>query len=252
MKIGSGLLLAVLGVGLSTTVIADENGSGLPGAYDWYGNVSVSYLDVGGELEFFGNTASVYGGTPTIDMDDGARLSLAFGFGASRGWRLEGEFGYLALNSDADAVFGINDRAEDTFSVDAEVESLIFMLNGIYEFDIGNPKFLPYVKGGVGVARNKATQALLDVNYAAPIWDGSVFEGESLVGYAYPEGEVTEFAWNVSAGLRLKLSQQLSLAFEYGFTDLGEAITGTDENGDALGISDLSTQKLTLGLTYDF
>ena len=39
---------------------------------------------------------------------------------------------------------------------------------------------------------------------------------------------------------------------EYGFTDLGEAITGTDENGDALGISDLSTHQLTLGLAYDF
>jgi opacity protein-like surface antigen len=92
----------------------------------------------------------------------------------------------------------------------------------------------------------------LDVDYAAPIWDGSVFEGESLIGYAYPEGDVTEFAWNVGAGLRLQLAQRFALAFEYGFTDLGEAVTGTDDNGDALGITDLSTQQLTLGLTYDF
>ena len=247
MKIGFGLMLATLGVGLSTTVIADDDVDRFSDSFDWYGSVSASYLNVGGELEFFGKTTSVYGGTPTIDMDDGGRLSLAFGVKLSQGWRLEGDFGYLALNSDADQVFGLDDRVEDSFSVDAEIESLVFMLNGIYDFDIGNQKILPYVKAGVGVARNKATQALLDVNYAAPIWEGSIFEGKSLVGYAYPEGEVTEFAWNVSAGLRLKLSQQLSLAFEYGFTDLGEAITGTDENGDALGISDLSTQQLTLG-----
>jgi opacity protein-like surface antigen len=252
MKTGFGLMLAALGVGLSTTVIADDDVDRFSDSFDWYGSVSASYLNVGGDLEFFGNTASVYGGTPTIDMDDGGRLSLAFGIKAPQGWRLEGDVGYLTLNSDADQVFGLDDRAEDSFSVDAEIESLVFMLNGIYDFDIGNQKILPYVKAGVGVARNKATQALLDVNYVAPIWDGSIFEGESLTGYAYPEGEVTEFVWNVGAGLRLQLSRKFSLAFEYGFTDLGEAVTGTDENGDALGITDLNTQQLTLGLTYDF
>jgi hypothetical protein len=150
-------MLAALGAGLSTEAVAENDGGELLGAFDWYGSVSASYLDVGGSLEFFGNTASIYGGTPTIDMDDGTRFSLAFGVKAPRGWRLEGDFGYLTLNSDADPVFGLNDRAEDSFSVDAEIESLVFMLNGIYDFDIGNPGLVPYLKGGIGVARNKAT-----------------------------------------------------------------------------------------------
>jgi len=240
----------------ASSVIADEFDSS-DSAFNfldlqWYGSLNAGYLKPGGEVSFFGNTASIYGGTPTVDVDDGGRVSLAIGFVGPGGWRLEGDFGYLNMRTDTSPVFGVDDRAGDSFVLDAEVESLVFMLNGIYEFDMGNSRFTPFIKGGIGVARNKTTQALLDVQFNAAIWDGTVFEGQSLTDVAYPEGRRTEFAWNISAGLRMALTERFALSLAYGLIDLGEALTDTDENGDALGFSDLVTEQLSLGLYFRF
>ena len=218
---------------------------------DWYGGVTGSYLIGGGDVDLFGTTPSLYGGVPTLDMDDGGRVSLILGVQGPRGWRFEADLGYLTLETDTAIAGGFDDRDGDLFAVDAEIESLTFMLNAAYDFDIGSPRFTPFVKGGVGVARNEVSGATLDVDFNSPFWDGSAFEGQSIE-YAYPEGDTTEFAWNLSAGLRMQLSQQFSLMFEYGYIDIGETVTGTDENGDALGFTDLGNQQLSLGLMYRF
>lgn len=240
----------------ASPVIADELDSS-DSAFNlvdlqWYGSVNAARLRAGGEVNFFGNTASIYGGTPTVDMDDGGRVSLAIGFVGPGGWRLEGDFGYLNMRTDTSPIFGVDDRAGDSFALDAEVESLVLMVNGIYEFEMGNSRFTPFIKGGIGIARNKTTQALLDVQFNAAIWNGTVFEGQSLTDLAYPEGKRTDFAWSISAGLRMALTERFALSLEYGLIDLGEALTATDENGDALGFSDLVTEQLSLGLYFRF
>lgn len=222
------------------------------GNLQWYASINAAYLKSTGDVNFFGNTASIYGGTPTIDFDDGGKASLAFGFEAPGNWRVEGNFGYLNLRTDTSPVFGIDDRIDDIFSVDAEVESLVFMLNGIYDFDMGSSKFTPFVKGGIGVARNKTTQVLLDVQYNSAIWEGSVLEGQSVTDFPYPGGTSTEFAWNISAGMKMALSERFALLLEYGFVDLGQALTETNDNGDALGFDDLATEQLSFGVEFRF
>ena len=235
---------------------ADElNNSG--GAFDysslnWFGNLSTTYMDSSGDINFYGTTTSVYGGTPTISMDDGQSVSLAFGFKTRDGWRLSAEIGQVSTNSNTSDYFGLDDRIDDSFRVDAEIESFVFMLNGGYDFDIGLERFTPFFEGGVGVARNESKYALLGVSYDSLIWNGTSFDDQQLEGYAYPSGKTTEFAWTVSAGLRMALTERFDLSFSYGLMDMGEAVTGTDAGGDALGFDDLSSQQWKLGLDFEF
>lgn len=218
----------------------------------WYGGLHTSYLKANGEVSFYGNAATIYGGTPAIGMDDGGAVSLTLGTDIGNGWRLQGDFGYLNMRTDTSPVLGFDDRSDDLFSMDAEVESLLLMLNGAYDFDIGGPRLTPFVTGGIGLARNKSTQTSLDVEFNSALWNGSIYEGATLDDYQYPKGRATEFAWNVGAGLRFDLSDHFAMVLEYGFLDLGEALTETDENGDALGWNDLTTERLTLGVDYRF
>lgn len=242
LKVSTVAILLVPMAAFAEEPVADRN---------WYGSIATGYVFAGGDADFFGTTASVYGGMPSIGMDDGGRFSLAVGLNLGDGWRLEGDFGYLNLNTDTDTYFGSDDRTGDRFLLDGEIESFVFTLNVIHDFDVGNRRLKPFVKGGIGVARNDAT-AELDVDYDAPLWIGTTFEGERLRDYAYPEGSTTEFAWNLSAGVRLALARQFSLTLEYGLIDIGDALTETDEFGDAIGYSDLLSEQLLIGIDYRF
>jgi opacity protein-like surface antigen len=218
----------------------------------WYAGIVTSYLIASGDANFYGNTQSIYGGSPTFGMDDGRALSLTFGRDFSDGWRLQGQISYQNMQSNVSPVSGFDDRSEDLFAVDAEIESTLLMLNGFYDFDIGANWFKPYLKGGIGVSRNKTTQANIAVEYNSAIWDGSVLQGQFVDDIQYPEGKSTEFAWNIGAGLVFDVSENFDLSFEYGFLDLGEALTETTGGGDALGWSDLSAQSISLGIDYRF
>ena len=252
MKTRFGPILVLLTLSAPPVVADDQQRAGTRLAnLDWYGGVNGSYLIAGGDVNLLGATDSLYGGTPTFDMDDGGRVSLSFGVDGPGGWRFEADLGYLTQTTDSGIRSGFDDRDGDLFAVDAEIESLTFMLNAAYDFDVGSPRFTPFIKAGVGVARNEVDNALLGVEFNSAFWDGSAFEGESVIN-AYPDGNRTEFAWNISAGLRTQLTQQFSLLFEYGYIDIGEAVTGTDDNGDALGFTDLGSQQFTLGLIYSF
>lgn len=218
----------------------------------WYGSINAAYFKSNGELDFYGKTASVYGGLPTIQMDDGGQVSFAYGFETPGGWRLEGTLGYANSRTDTASVFGLDDRATDIFAVDAEIESVVFMLNGSYEFNLSNSRITPFVKAGIGVARNKVTDATLDVQFGSAIWAGSVFEDQAVINQPVPNGQTTEFVWNISAGAKVNLTQRLALSLEYGRIDLGDAVSGTTENGDAFRFGNLISDQLSLGLDFRF
>lgn len=218
----------------------------------WFAKISTSYLNTDGDVEFYGTSASTYGGTPTMGMDDGAAVTLAVGFATASNWRLAASLTYASTETDTRSVYGFGDRADDVFTLDAEIDSLVFMLDGTYDFDIGSPRFTPFVKAGLGVARNETSQALQSLEYNSAIWAGTIYEGQTLVDYAYPDDSSTEFAWRLGIGLRLKLADSLALALEYGYLSLGDALTATDENGDAIRFTDLASEQASLGLEYRF
>jgi opacity protein-like surface antigen len=255
MNIQSGFVaatvLAIAAPGFAEPLDAAKYHSGLSNM-QWYGSISASHLWTDGNVKFYGTTASAYGGTPTIAMEDGDAVSLAIGFADRSGWRLEGSATHLTMRTDSSVVPGLDDRTDDLFSVDAEVDSWVFMLNGSYDLRLGNPRFTPYLKAGFGVAYNTSGPALLDLEYNSAIWDGSSLEGQSLVNHKYPEGKATEFAWNVDVGIRLRMSQRFDSFLQYGFLSLGNAQTELDEYGDVLGFDNLTNRQLSVGLEYRF
>lgn len=239
-KVLAGALIAS-----SSAAAVAEEGAG------WYGSIASGYLWADGDGTLIGTTQSVYGGSPTFDMDDGRLFSFAAGRRLPSGWRIEGELKLLSLDTNAGAVTGLEQRGDDTFWLNGNVDSTLLMVNGLFDLKTRGERFLPYIRLGAGLARNETT-ATLDVLYESAVWTGTVLEGAAVSGRAFPEGREISFAWNVGFGVRTSLTDRFSLGLEYGFLDLGDAATGTDDENDALVYSDLSAQSLLLGLDYSF
>jgi opacity protein-like surface antigen len=232
----------MLAVSASNGVQAEES--------PWYGKVESGYLFADGDVDLTGASSSVYGGSPTFDMDDGGQVSFALGHRLPNGWRIEANMSFLNFDTDTGTTTGFDDRADDTFRLDGGVDSAVLMLDGVFDVPGGGTRFTPFLKAGIGIARNEASAAL-DVQYDSAIWDGTVFEGETITDHRFPDAFETSFAWNIGFGVRTKLTDRFMLSLEYGFIDLGEAATGTDASNDAITYSKLTSQRLLLGLNFE-
>lgn len=216
----------------------------------WYVSAKSAYLFGEGDATLIGTTASAYGGFPTIGIDDGVQISIAAGRRIPNGWRIEAELGFLELDTDDGLVAGLDDRMDDTFRLDGSINSTVLMFNTLIDLDMSE-RFTPYLKAGIGIARNEAS-ATLDVDYNSAMWEDGFLEGQSVRGMPFPHGYDTSFAWNMGIGVRTALTDRFLLALEFGVIDLGEAVTGIDGNSDAITFSDLESQRLSLGLNFQF
>jgi opacity protein-like surface antigen len=218
----------------------------------WYGKIASGYLFAEGDVDFIGTTSSVYGGSPTFAMDDGGQTSFAVGRKLPNGWRIEANMSFLDVDTGTGPVMGFDERVDDLFRIDGNVDSTVFMLNGLFDLNmVRGTRFTPYLKAGIGIARNEAS-ATLDVQYNSAIWTGTVFEGQALEEGRLPDAFETSFTWNVGLGVRTRLSDRFLLAMEYGFIDLGDTVTGIDAGNDASTFSKLTAQQLLLGLNFEF
>ncbi len=117
--------------------------------------------------------------------------------------------------------------------------STTFTTNLAYDFVLKSSKLRPYLKGGIGVAWNKAEADVLG-------------PGPSAGWGVYSAGTDTRFAWSQGAGLAYPVDERLSLTAEYRYMDLGSAETGGDINGQRMRFDDLGSHEMTLGLRYAF
>jgi opacity protein-like surface antigen len=91
-----------------------------------------------------------------------------------------------------------------------KIRSTALMLNGYY--DIGTfGNFTPYLSAGVGVALNKAGE--LDYAFS----EGNI---------SYSQQTTTNLAYQIGAGTAVKLTDRVSLDFNYKFLNMGSAKTG--------------------------
>ncbi len=217
----------------------------------WYVSFHSGYVLSDSEANFFGTTQSVYGGSPSIDMDDGARLSFALGRQVFENWRLDLELGFVSIQPEDAALTGLDLRSEDSFRLGGDVESYTLMANVGYDFNDLNWWATPFVKAGIGASYNKADTPL-SVEYNSAIWQGTSFEGQTLTDYSFPDNNSTEFAWSAAAGFKRQFAERLALRFEYGWLNLGEASSGTDDGNDAIGYTDLGSQQFSFGVDYNF
>jgi opacity protein-like surface antigen len=140
-----------------------------------------------------------------------------------------------------------------TNTLEAKIETHALFINGFYDFQpftISNTAITPYLGGGVGISRNKMGTTVQDIN---GIPTGTTLDGNTI----------NQFAYKLSAGTLVSLTEQLSLDVNYQYVNLGAFKGGTEFSRDGVrfpvfdnqrGINggDIKTQELMVGLQYTF
>ncbi|MGF1757218.1 porin family protein [Photobacterium sagamiensis] len=170
--------------------------------------------------------------------DYGESYQLGLGFRFDENFRIEGRVSHR--NNDSDNTrMGFSPLAgmDVTGTVNGKLSSTSVTVDGFYDF-ANQTSFTPYLKAGVGVARNS--------------YEATLFVSEFNAGFGYEEETSTEFVWNVGAGVSYELTKTVDLFAEYQLQSLGEVKTATDISGDAIGNDDYLVQEVNIGLRYLF
>ena len=203
-------------------------------------------------------------GTTSFNNADGDLITLqnedlgtgsAFGFSVGKyltdSFRLELE-AIKRAGYEYDA--RVSNAGFTSFTEKAKIETHALFINGFYDFQpftMSNTAITPYLGGGVGISRNKMRTI---VQYSpAPIANGVSTDGDTI----------NQFAYKLSAGTLVSITEQLSLDVNYQYVNLGafKGGAGVLVNGVRLpafdrqrGINggDIKTQELMVGLQYTF
>lgn len=221
---------------LTTTVLLSQ-----AHAADWYISANAAYSDPSSTVFNDGTNGP---GTPKSSIDSDMRYGIAVGLEVLPDLKIELEYSLASYDTDANRALGNDTRALDSFGIDANLDVDLLTLNVSYEFQ-NTSQFTPFIKGGVGSSFYDATGDLFVGSFG-----GSDFEGFLPRTFEY-EGDGSEFAYFVSAGVAMEISNQVEITLEYRYNDLGEVATGYDENGDRLQ-TNLDTNDIQLGLRYSF
>ena len=137
-----------------------------------------------------------------------------------------------------------------TATEEAKIQTEALFVNGFYDFQpfsIRNTAITPYLGGGVGISRNKMGTI---VQYVNGIPDGGTINGTTI----------NQFAYKLSAGTLVSITEQLSLDVNYQYVNLGAFKSGTPfsntfGSGNLLrGFNggEIKSQELMVGLQYTF
>ena len=134
---------------------------------------------------------------------------------------------------------------------EAKMQTEALFINGFYDFQpftMSNTAITPYLGGGVGISRNKM---------------GTIMEHRFglINGVTNDSNTINQFAYKLSAGTLVSITEQLSLDVNYQYVNLGAFKGGTEvlRNGAFVtnlqrGINggEIKTQELMVGLQYTF
>ncbi|QZP17796.1 outer membrane beta-barrel protein [Methylophilales bacterium] len=139
-----------------------------------------------------------------------------------------------------------------TFTYNTKIQTESLFINGFYDFqpfNMSNTAITPYLGGGVGISRNKMGTTVFRNN---GIPSGSTIDGDTI----------NQFAYKLSAGTLVSITEQLSLDVNYQYVNLGAFKGGTEFSNNGVrfpldrqrGINggDIKTQELMVGLQYKF
>lgn len=188
-----------------------------------------------------------------------AEAGAGCSFGGSRGWRVEGMFGYHGRRDlvgepmpyTIDHIY-IDNRPVPTPPPDqhgggnqdplhSNIKTYTAMLN-VYK-DLGNiGGIIPYVGAGMGVAYN-----MMDEVY---------FTGNPLLTNRIHGKNDISFAWAVMAGVGYQVSDRAILDFGYRYIDMGRASSERHDNAGFVNprvtVDDIAAHEIKVGLRYHF
>jgi len=108
---------------------------------------------------------------------------------------------------------------------------------------MSNTAITPYLGGGLGISRNEM---------------GTVTETTAGGGIVSLDSKkINQFAYKVSAGTLVSLTESLSLDINYQYVNLGSFKSGVNAGAEGtldkpLNEGDIKTQELMVGLQYKF
>ena len=191
-------------------------------------------------------------GTPRALQNDDLGTGSAFGF--SLGKYLTDSF-RLELEAIKRTGYEYDGRAIPfpTFTYNTKIQTEALFINGFYDFQpftMSNTAITPYLGGGVGISRNKMGTTVFRSN---GIPSGTTIDGDTI----------NQFAYKLSAGTLVSITEQLSLDVNYQYVNLGAFKGGTELSNKGVrypaldrqrGINggDIKTQELMVGLQYKF
>jgi len=191
------------------------------------------------------------GGLRTFENED-LGTGSAFGFSVGKyltnSFRLELE-AIKRTGYEYDALITTVGLTNNAFEANIQTEALF--VNGFYDFQpfsMSNTAITPYLGGGVGISKNKMGTTDVIVN---GIPNGQTVDGNTI----------HQFAYKLSAGTLVSLTEQLSLDVNYQYVNLGSFKGGTNQfNDGVLGTvlarpingGEIKTQELMVGLQYKF
>ena len=195
-------------------------------------------------------TQTSSGGGIFTQQNEDLGTGSAFGFSVGRyltnSFRLE-----LEAIKRTGYEFDARDTSRPRFTDEAKIQTEALFINGFYDFQpfsLKSTSITPYLGGGVGISRNKM---------------GTIMEHRfGLINGVTNDGNtINQFAYKLSAGTLVSLTQQLSLDVNYQYVNLGAFKGGTEvllngafNNTSQRGINggDIKTQELMVGLQYKF
>ena len=110
------------------------------------------------------------------------------------------------------------------FTYKAKIQTEALFINGFYDFQpftMSNTAITPYLGGGVGISRNKMGTLMSHIN---GIPNGATIDGNTI----------NQFAYKLSAGTLVSLTEQLSLDVNYQYVNLGAFKGGTERSRDGV------------------
>ena len=134
---------------------------------------------------------------------------------------------------------------------EAKMQTEALFINGFYDFQpftMSNTAITPYLGGGVGISRNKMGTTMFIAN---GIPSGVTNSGNTI----------NQFAYKLSAGTLVSLTEHLSLDVNYQYVNLGAFKGGTEvslrgvfagnlQRGNNGG--EIESQEIMFGLQYKF
>ena len=184
---------------------------------------------------------------PNEDLDTGSAFGFSVGKYVTDSFRLE-----LEAIKRTGYEYDVNSLLFPASANKAKIETHALFINGFYDFQpfsISNTPITAYLGGGVGISRNKIG-TIVEHEDGPP--NGMTTDGDTI----------NQFAYKLSAGTLVSLTEQLSLDVNYQYVNLG-AFKGSTEVYDeeereeedyqrGTNGGDIKTQELMVGLQYTF
>ena len=206
------------------------------GASKTFNTGTTSFVNLGGNLFTFQNE----------DLGTGSAFGFSVGKYLTDSFRLE-------LEAIKRTGYEYDGRAIPfpTFTYNTKIQTDALFINGFYDFQpftMSNTAITLYLGGGVGISRNKIG-TIVEHEDGPP--NGMTTDGETI----------NQFAYKLSAGTLVSLTEQLSLDVNYQYVNLGAFKGGTEVFLNGAFFSnlqrpfnggDIKTQELMVGLQYKF